>query len=105
MYLSEPHDTLTEDSRTQSEKSIRQVLMKTFGHFQRFRDGWGGLDRFPPLALDWLYRSAMARIFLAHDNEGSEGDSKTNEFEGDEEMSELKEALQFVSQRWQAAGK
>jgi hypothetical protein len=85
---------LTEDGKEQSQHSIRQVLLKTFGHFQRFRDGWGSLDKFPPLALDWLYRSAVARIFLTYDAKPSEWDK---------EMGELKEALELVSQRWRAA--
>lgn len=69
--------------------------MKTLGHFQRFRDGWGSLEEFPPLALDWLYRSAVAHVYFADDAKPSEWDK---------EIYELKEALEFVSQRWRAAG-
>ncbi|KAE9376499.1 hypothetical protein N431DRAFT_400710 [Stipitochalara longipes BDJ] len=93
-YLSEPHEALTEEGKELSQHSIRQVLVKTLGHFQRFRDGWGSRDRFPPLALDWLYRSAVAHIFLAYDAKSSEWDK---------EIAELKEALEFVGQRWRVA--
>jgi hypothetical protein len=85
---------LTEDGQTQSQRSIREILAKTLGHFQRFGDGWGSLDRFPPLALDWLYRSAVAHVFLTHN---------ANPSEGDRDLDELKNALKFVGQRWQVA--
>lgn len=85
---------MTEDGKAQSGSSIGEVLTKTLTHFQRYRDGWGSIERFPPLALDWLYRSAVAHVFLAHDAEPSEPD---------EIIDELKEALEVVSQRWRAA--
>jgi hypothetical protein len=85
---------LTEKGKKQSQHSIQEVLVKTLGHFERFRNGWGSLDRFPPLALDWLYRTAVAHVFLAHNAEPAKGDK---------EIGELKEALEFVSQRWRAA--
>lgn len=97
-YLSEPHEALTEDGRKQSQNSIQEVLVKTLGHFEKYRNGWGSLERFPPLALDWLYRTAVAHVFLAHKNNNAEPSPKWNK-----EMEELKEALQTVSQRWRAA--
>lgn len=96
-YLSEPHHkALTEDGKKQSQHSIQEVLVKTLGHFDRFRNGWGSLDRFPPLALDWLYRTAVAHVFLTSNN--AEPTSKW-----DKEIGELKESLEVVSQRWRAA--
>jgi hypothetical protein len=85
---------LTDDGKKQSQKSIQDVLVKTLGHFERYRNGWGSLDRFPPLALDWLYRTAVAHVFLAYNAESSKWDK---------EIDELKEALEIVSQRWRAA--
>lgn len=85
---------MTEDGKKQSLHSIQQVLMKTLGHFERYRNGWGSLERFPPLALDWLYRTAVAHVFLAYNAEPSKWDK---------EIDELKEALEYVGQRWRAA--
>lgn len=85
---------MTDDGKQQSKHSIREVLMKTLAHFQRFRDGWGSLERFPPLALDWLYRTSVAHVFIGFD-------ARPSGF--DKEIEELKEALEFVGQRWRAA--
>lgn len=93
-YLSEPEEAQSSEGKEQSRRSIREVLAKTLAHFQRFRDGWGSLETYPPLALDWLYRVAVAHVFL-----GSEAGEK----EEWSEMDELKVALGFIGQRWKAA--
>lgn len=87
---------MTEDGKEQSQRAIREVLTKTLGHFQRFRGGWGSLERLPPFTLDWLYRSAVAHVFLADNAKPSQLGI---------EIDELKEALEVASQRWRAASK
>jgi hypothetical protein len=95
VYLSEAPASVSPEGILQAHDSIREVLGKTLEHFQRFRNGWGDLSRYPPHALDWLYRVAVAVVYLAHD-------SDTLQY--DKEIGELKFALDHVSQRWQAAG-
>jgi hypothetical protein len=94
-YLSEPPEALDEDGKQQCLHAIREVLSKFLGHLQRYRHGWGSLDEYPPLAIDWLYRSSVAAVFLAH---------HTHSPTWNKELAELKTALRIVSQRWRSAG-
>jgi hypothetical protein len=94
-YLSEVPASLSSEGILQAHESIREVLRRTLEHFQRFRNGWGDLSRYPPHALDWLYRIAAAVVHLANE-------FKTPQYHND--IEELKFALEYVAPRWQAAG-
>lgn len=88
---------MTEDGKEESHRSLRIVSLKAVGIIQSFRDGnRGTLDEFPPIAVDWIYRSAIAHISLGYD---------TRSTEVNQEILELKGALEQVSHRWRVASK
>ena len=84
------------ETAQQSRSSIREVIDRTFHFFKRYRDGWGSLERFPPLAVDWLYRCMIMHKYL---------DKDADRATWVEEHSELREALEFVGRRWNVACK
>jgi hypothetical protein len=93
--LSELAENLTEEGKEESYRSIRAISAKTIRTIEAFHAGERGtIENIPPLALDWLYRPAVAHIFLAHDAPSSEWEK---------EIPQLKEALEGIGQRWKAA--